>query len=521
MDVKRPLTDNEKTKIVDECFLDFSIDPQLRADLQFSIQAEIDRQCKGLEIYESQIDKFIQTISKQYIKAIIHPGETVGEQAAQSMGAPTTQMALNAFHAAGKITRMTTGGLPRMIELTNCSKDKDIKNPSCTIYFNREFNSVDDIPLDQIMETCISHLVTDYDIFTYDPANIPWWYKFYQCLYGKIGFTDYYLRLYLDKDELFKRRVLPKTIAELIIDKISPVACIYSPVQQSIIDVFIDTSMVAVPEALNTELLTVEILARRLIRDYIVPTILDFYIKGVKDVKAVYPLKDHSGEYFVETDGSNLRGVLELDFVCPKRTMCNRPMEIFEIFGVLGLEAYYRREFTNVFEQSASYVNPSWIDLLVHHICHTGKPVPVNRFGHMKKQEVSTLTKATFEEMTTHLIRAGLFGYHDPLDSIAGRIVTGKRGKHGTGMVDVMVDTDTIQDLEYPSFSSGPESIHVDIQKAKLETLRPRKNDADADADAEAEGEDDASASPASSVNSVAAFEFDDDPDDDDDFVDF
>jgi len=511
---KRPLTESEITKLAEMCFVDYPLPPDLRSDLQKSVHDEITRQCKKVQLYPSKIPECMKLIAKQYHQAVIHPGEAVGEQAAQSMGAPTTQMALNAFHSAGKITRMTTGGLPRMIELTHCSKDKDIKNPSCTIYFNKDYESIDEIPMDQILETCISNLVCKYEIHEYEPTKVPWWYKFFN-FFGKPETFDWFIRLYLDKDQLYQRQILPKQISDIIMQKIMPTSCVYSPTQQAIIDVYVDTSMISIPDEINTQLLSVTMVTNKLLRDYVLPQILDIYIKGVKDIKTVYPLKNLEGKYFVETDGSNLKGVLELPFVCNEKTICNRPMEIYDLFGILGLEAYYRREFANIFEQSASYVNPSWIDLVVHSICHTGKPVPANRFGHMKKQEVSTFTKATFEEMTTHLVRAAVFGEHDPLNSIAGRVVTGKRCKLGTGMIDVAVDPDMIENLEYLPPLEGPQRIQVKVPPVIPDRINDRFE--------EDEASDDGSA--ASDASSVAEsfdddFDFDDEPDDDD-FVDF
>lgn len=515
--IKRLLTDNEILKIVELCAIDTPMDPTLKQDIYNDNFKTIKETIKNTLVYPDKIDKIIRAIAKKYREAQIQPGEAVGQQAAQSKGAPTTQIALNAFHAAGKITRMTTGGLPRMIELTNCSKNKDIKNPSCTIYFTEKYTNMKQIPLDRILETRVSHIMKDYDIFQYNTLTTPWWYKFYQSLFGKINFCEWYLRLYLNKDEMYRRKVTPGDISDIIEDKISPVFCIYSPIEQGIIDIYIDTSIISTTDDANLDVLDEDTISKRFIRDIILEQIKEFYIKGVPDIKEVYPLKDLSGEYFVETDGSNLKGVLQLEFVSQNKTICNRPMEVYEIYGIIGLEEYYRREFESIFTQSASYVNPAWIDLIVHHICQTGKPVPVNRFGHMKKPEVSTFTKATFEEMITHLIRAAVYGYHDPLKSVAGSIVTGKRCKHGTGMIDVIIDPEQICNLDEDE-QLLKESVVINIKKQKVpkkQELEIIDDDEDDDSDKLSDDND--------SVVSDDDFEYDDDgvDDDDDDFADF
>ena len=67
---------------------------------------------------------------------LMAPGEAVGTLAAQSIGEPSTQMMLRAFHSAGISSVITTRGLPRVIELIDARKRP--RNPGMIIKFEKK-----------------------------------------------------------------------------------------------------------------------------------------------------------------------------------------------------------------------------------------------------------------------------------------------------------------------------------------------------------------------------------------------
>ena len=73
----------------------------------------------------------LETLTINYNKAVVHPGEMVGMVSAQSIGEPTTQMTLNTFHFAGVASKSNvTRGVPRIEEILSLSENP--KMPSCT-----------------------------------------------------------------------------------------------------------------------------------------------------------------------------------------------------------------------------------------------------------------------------------------------------------------------------------------------------------------------------------------------------
>ena len=79
----------------------------------------------------------IESIKKLWLRSRVAPGEMVGVLAAQSIGAPCTQMTLNTFHLAGTHSKNENSGIPRLTELINVAKS--IKTPSMTIHLQPEY----------------------------------------------------------------------------------------------------------------------------------------------------------------------------------------------------------------------------------------------------------------------------------------------------------------------------------------------------------------------------------------------
>ena len=82
---------------------------------------------------KTALSTLLETITLQYKRSIVAPGEMVGMIAAQSIGEPTTQMTLNTFHFAGVSSKSNvTRGVPRIEEILSLTEN--VKNPSLTVH---------------------------------------------------------------------------------------------------------------------------------------------------------------------------------------------------------------------------------------------------------------------------------------------------------------------------------------------------------------------------------------------------
>lgn len=76
--------------------------------------------------------KFRALMQLKYMRSLIHPGESVGIIASQSVGEPSTQMTLNTFHFAGHGAANVTLGIPRLREII-MTASASIKTPQMTL----------------------------------------------------------------------------------------------------------------------------------------------------------------------------------------------------------------------------------------------------------------------------------------------------------------------------------------------------------------------------------------------------
>ncbi len=93
--------------------------------------------CYRTEDLPVRKSKFKDAVYWKSFKALCQPGETVGIQAAQSVGEPSTQMTLNTFHFAGRGEMNVTLGIPRLREILMEASQK-IKTPSMEIPFRQD-----------------------------------------------------------------------------------------------------------------------------------------------------------------------------------------------------------------------------------------------------------------------------------------------------------------------------------------------------------------------------------------------
>ena len=79
---------------------------------------------------------------REYIKPLQNAGENVGVEAAQSVGADSTQTTLNAFHSAGshQLIPVASGQFENLINAT-----KEPHNQVCYLYFTENNKSIKEL----------------------------------------------------------------------------------------------------------------------------------------------------------------------------------------------------------------------------------------------------------------------------------------------------------------------------------------------------------------------------------------
>jgi DNA-directed RNA polymerase II subunit RPB1 len=97
---------------------------------------------------------------------------------------------------------------------------------------------------------------------------------------------------------------------------------------------------------------------------------------------------------------------------------------------------------------SGTLVNYHHLSVLVDLMTRDGFMISIDRFG-MGRTDAAPLGKVSFEKPVEQLLLAAVFNESDPLKGVSARIMTGRVIRGGTGICDIMMDTEMVEKSEY------------------------------------------------------------------------
>lgn len=198
------------------------------------------------------------------------------------------------------------------------------------------------------------------------------------------------------------------------------------------------------------------------INDFIDYVVDKFKLKGIQSIKKISTIAeervlvfdgenhdvDKKNQYVIYTSGVNMYDIRYINGIDIYKTICNDVMEIYEIFGIEAGRAALAREITLAYERAGNAVNYHHISLLVDFVTNNGNMISIDRHG-MDKLDTDPLTRASFEKMVDKLITAAVFSEVDHMKGISSRIMGGLVIKGGTGMCDILLDTEMLENSEF------------------------------------------------------------------------
>jgi len=335
---------------------------------------------KGLELYD---------------KSRVEPGQAVGIVTAQSIGEPGTQMTLRTFHTAGIAEKNVTLGLPRIIELVDARKKP--ATPAMDIYLDKKIKASRESAISvarNILETSIRDLVIDVE-------------------------TDHSTEIILefDSERLRSRNCTMEDVISVLESN-----------KKFTQEVVKDTVILKLVE--ESDSVTVNTLLNK-IRKTIV--------KGVPEIARV-TLKEENGEWVIQTTGSNLLKVLEVEGIDKFNVRTNN---IFEIGIGLGIEAARNSlisELKATLENQGLEVDIRYLMLVADLMCHKGYLQQIGRHGIAGSKD-SVLARAAFEITVPTIARAAKEGEIEELKGITENVIVGSQIPIGSGTVDIYMNT--------------------------------------------------------------------------------
>jgi DNA-directed RNA polymerase subunit A" len=341
-------------------------------------------------VSETKSKKVIEKAFEEYAEAQAEAGESVGLVSAESIGEPGTQMTLNTFHFAGVSEMNITVGLPRIIEILDGRKD--IATPMMEVYLKKPYSTgknIRELAL-SIKETTMKDIMTEFSV----------------------SLTEGKVELSLNKERMKELSLLP--------------AAVIFAIKKSIKGLNInkkDDVLVIKPKSKEESLNEIYRIREKL---------NDIYIKGVKGIKQVLPVK-RGDEFIIITAGSNLHDIMLLPEVDEKRTVTNDVVEINDSLGIEAARQAIINEVYKVIEAQGLNVDMRHIMLVADTMCNGGDLKGITRYG-IVSEKASVLARASFETPIVHVVNAALTGETDKLNSVVENVMLNQPIPVGTGL---------------------------------------------------------------------------------------
>ncbi|MEM0444859.1 MAG: DNA-directed RNA polymerase subunit A' [Nitrososphaerota archaeon] len=357
-----------------------------------SVVEELSAACLGQGVPKSALESVFSTAYRVYLQSLVESGDPVGIIAAQSLGEPGTQLTLRTFHFAGVREQSILVGLPRLIEIIDARRTPS--TPMMNVYLKPPYNQDPKLArkvANKLQFISIADIVDEVRI---------------EARTGDII-------LILDEDAVRELSVTKEELNQALKQ--------YKPR-------FLEPKRAVSLTLKGSEPESLELAKSR---------ILNTRIRGVRRItKAV--VRKRGGEFFIQTEGSNLKEIMMVPEVDFRRVTSN---DIHEVASILGIEAARQL----IVDEARQLLREQGLDVDIRHLLlladamtMDGKVRQVGRHGVVRLKS-SVLARAAFEISFQTLIEAAASGEVDKLQGNIERILIGREVPIGTGRVSLLM----------------------------------------------------------------------------------
>ena len=436
----------------------------------------------------SALKMLLDTITIDYKRAIVAPGEMIGMIAGQSIGEVSTQMTLNTFHFAGVASKSNvTRGVPRIEEILSLSSEP--KNPSLTVFLKDEDSTQKDkarsimymlehTRLEEIIKTIeICFDPDDLNTLIDDDKDTIEQYRVFEGMVNECA--DVKLNEENEKSKWIIRMVMePEIMLEknITMDDVNftlnncfenQISCVYSDYNSDKLIFRIRMNEVIKNNSgkgknkpkINPLDQSDQIYILKNFQDQLLQNVV---LRGVKGVDKVImrKIKDSvievNGTYtkqdmwVLDTVGTNLLDVLGLDYIEDTKTFSNDIVEIYNVLGIEAARQIIMNELMEVISFDGTYINYHNYSVLVDRMTFTSKMISIFRHG-INNDNIGPIAKASFEETPEMFLKAARHADLDTLRGISANIMCGQEGFFGTSAFQVFLDIEEMQKLDASS----------------------------------------------------------------------
>lgn len=407
-------------------------------------------------------------VERRFMSGAVSPGEMVGTIAAQSIGEPATQMTLNTFHYAGVASNVTLG-VPRLKEIINLAKN--IKTPSLTVHLKPEYArsaqtakrvqvQLEHTNLRKVTAAAEVHYDPDplSTIITEDADFVQAYYELPDEEVDPKRLSPWLLRVELDRAKMLDKQLTMAEVANRITEEFNRdlhVLANDDNAEHLILRCRIVNEHPVADKLTGEEeddetdgRIEEDVFLRRIEANML----NSINLRGIEGIKRVF-LVDHKGvtispekgefetqsEWILETEGTNLRQVMNHAAVDSSRVFSNNILEVYEVLGIEAARAAILRELRKVIESDGSYVNYRHLAMLCDVMTAKGYLMAITRHG-INRADTSALMRCSFEETVEILLDAAGNGEVDRCNGVAENVMLGQLAPLGTGAIEMRVN---------------------------------------------------------------------------------
>lgn len=387
---------------------------------------------------------------------------------------------LNTFHHAGIGGKGTASlGVPRVKELLSFSKT--IKTPKMEIYMDRQYRESSLIAYkiaSHLKLTQMKDLRTRADIF-YDPSpskdqGMMAQDKVYNVFYShnpskaacQADFTNlpWVIRLELDKEKMFEKDITLLDIKTRFCNnwenRYTEIKGIRKE-ERVLLEKITQCSILSNSDSARTPIMHIRFDMTEfdfsVMIDFLDVFVDNFKLKGVDGITHIDGVVEEQVISFdnsnaepqklkqnvIYTSGVNMVDIRYMRGIDLNKTTTNDVMMIYETFGIEATRMVLLKEFKNLFQ-----INYQHVSILVDIMTNNGTPTSIDRHG-FNRIDTDPLARASFEKTVDQLLQAAVFGEIDHMRSVSSRIMAGLAIEGGTGLCQVVLDTELLQNSEF------------------------------------------------------------------------
>lgn len=355
------------------------------------------------------------------------------------------------FHKAGMSEKTMTSGVPRFQELINATKKPKIVNNKIYIKNgeNKSLEETKEIVGSNIACIYLKDIVTSFKIS--ENSDREPWYDVFDIIYNtKYKDHKHCVKFKLNLEKLFNFKLTLKKISNNIEKEYPDVFCVFSPLGSGELHIYPDVSTIKLPDG-QTSFITEENKELMYIEECVIPALENICVAGIEGISEIFYVKEKNN-WIVETNGVNSRNIsltfinykklLALPFIDFSKTLSNNVWDILDVLGIEAARNALIDEFMNIMEG----INVCHAVLLVERMTFAGSISSITRYT-MKKDENGPFGKASFEETMDNFLNAAAKGEIEPTESVSASIVCGKRACIGTGLSNLKINLDLLENI--------------------------------------------------------------------------